>query len=63
MPTESNTYALGLKNFLNTILLLKRHEFEEFLNHMKINGMMNNHLRCSNLKSSIKISLKIVHNI
>ena len=28
MPTESNTDAMGLKTFPDTILLLKRQQFE-----------------------------------
>ena len=44
MSTESNTNVTGLKVFPDTILLLKRHQFEGILNCIKINGMENNHL-------------------
>ena len=44
MSTESNTNVMGLNFFPDTILLLKRHQFEGILNRIKINGMVNNHL-------------------
>ena len=44
MSTKSNTNVMGLKIFLDTIFLLERHLFEGILNHIKINGMVNNHL-------------------
>ena len=49
MSTESNTNVMGLKIFLDTILLLKRHQFEGILNRIKINGMVNNHLSSCNM--------------
>ena len=33
MSTKSNTNVMGLKTFLDTILLLKRFQFEGILNH------------------------------
>ena len=42
MSTESNTNVMGLKMFLDTILLIKRLLFEGILNRIKINGMVNN---------------------
>ena len=36
MSTESNTNVMGLKNFLDTILLLKRDQFEGILNRIKL---------------------------
>ena len=36
MSTESNTNVMGLKNFLDTILLLKRDHFEGILNRIKL---------------------------
>ena len=42
MSTESNTNVMGLKMFLDTILLIKRLQFEGILNRIKINGMVNN---------------------
>ena len=51
MSTKSNTNVMGLKIFLHTILLLKRYQFEGILNHIKINGMVNNHLNsCKAIK-------------
>ena len=49
MSTESNTNVMGLKVFLDTILLLKRLQFEGILNHIKTNGMVNNHLSSCNM--------------
>ena len=49
MSTESNTNVMGLKMFLDTILLLKRLQFEGILNRIKINGMVNNHLSSCNM--------------
>ena len=49
MSTESNTNVIGLKIFLDTILLLKRHQFEGILNCIEINGMVNNHLSSCNM--------------
>ena len=49
MYTESNTSIMGLKIFLDTILLLKRHQFEGILNRIKINGMVNNYLSSCNM--------------
>ena len=49
MSTESNTNFMGLKMFLDTILLLKRLQFEGILNGLKINGMVNNHLSSCNM--------------
>ena len=67
MSGESNTNVMGLKTFLDTILLLKRHQFEGIFNRIKINGMVNNHLSiavtCIDLKRSMKMSLKIINNI
>ena len=44
MSTELNTNVMGLKMFLDTVLLLKRLQFEGILNRIKIDGMVNNHL-------------------
>ena len=49
MSTESNTNVMGLKMFLDTILLLKRLQFEKILNQIKINEMVNNHLSSCNM--------------
>ena len=49
MSTESNTNVMGLKMFLDTILLLKTLQFEGILNHIKINGMVNNYLSSCNM--------------
>ena len=48
MSTESNANVMSLKMFLDTILLLKRLQFEGILNCTKINGMVNNHLNTCN---------------
>ena len=48
MSTESNTNVMGLKMFLDTILLIKRFQFEGILNCIKVNGMVNNHLSTHN---------------
>ena len=49
MSTKSNTNVMGLKISLDTILLLKRHQFEGILNRIKINGMVNNRLSNCNI--------------
>ena len=49
ISTKSNTNVMGLKRFLDTILLLKRLQFEGILNRIKINGMVNNHLSSCNM--------------
>ena len=49
MSTESNTNVMGLKMFLDTILLLKTLQFEGILYHIKINGMVNNYLSSCNM--------------
>ena len=49
MSTKSNTNVMGLKMFLDTILLLKRLQFEGILNRININGMVNNHLSSCNM--------------
>ena len=49
MSTESITNVMGLKNFLDIIFLLKRHQCEGILNRIKINGMVNNHLNSCNM--------------
>ena len=49
MSTESNTNVMGLKMFLDTILLLKTLQYEGILNHIKINGMVNNYLSSCNM--------------
>ena len=36
MSTESNTTVMDLKIFLDTFLLLKRHQFEGILNRIKL---------------------------
>ena len=36
MFAEPNTIVMGLKTFLHTILLLKRHQFEGILNRIKL---------------------------
>ena len=48
MSTESNANVMSLKMFLDTILLLKRLQFEGILNCIKINGMVNSHLSTCN---------------
>ena len=48
MSTESTTNVMGLKMFVDTILLLKWLQFEGILNRIKINGMVNNHLSTCN---------------
>ena len=66
MSTESNTNVMGLKVFLDTILLLKRHQFEGILNCIKLMEWWTIiwvAVTCSDLKSSMKMSLKIVYNI
>ena len=48
MSTESNTNVMGLKMFLDTILLINRLQFEGILNRIKINGIVNSHLSTRN---------------
>ena len=68
--TKLNTNVMGLKISLDTILLLKRHQFEGILNRIrKINGNGEQSFEyiavtCSGSKSSMKMtSLKIIYNI
>ena len=49
MSTESNTNVMVLKMILDTILLLKRLQFEVILNRIKINEMVSNHLSSFNM--------------
>ena len=48
IPTGKTTDQMAFKFFLDTILLLKVDHFEEILNGIKIDGMVNDHLSSCN---------------
>ena len=49
IPTGKTTDHMAFKFFPDTILLLKVDRFEEILNRIKINEMVNDHLSSCNL--------------